>query len=189
MILIPIWQKLLIPLMERYGFQLTPLESVSIGGLCAAFSFICAGVLQHRIFNDPDNPPTILWQFPMFFLIMLAEVLISVPGLQFCYTHAPSSMKTVLTAVWFINNALGNGIVVIFTELRLIENKSVEFFFYAFLMFAGTVAFTILSENFNSGESIVPDDQTLEAYNYVDKSSNLEENFLDDNTGDADSDY
>lgn len=186
LIQIPIWQKLVLPLMERNNFHLSSLESVSVGGLCAAFSFVWSGFLQHRIMADSENVPSILWQFPMFFLIMMGEVLISVPGLKFCYTHAPSSMKSVLTAVWFINNALGNLIVVILTELRFIKNKSIEFYFYAFLMFVATIIFTILAENYekNNQNAVVSEENTIEAYIYVDEvqSTNLEENFLDDSS-------
>lgn len=185
LIQIPIWQKLVLPLMERNNFHLSSLESVSIGGLCAAFSFVWSGFLQNRIMTDSQNVPSIFWQFPMFFLIMMGEVLISVPGLKFCYTHAPSSMKSVLTAVWFINNALGNAIVVVLTELRLIKNKSIEFYFYAFLMFLATIMFTVLAENYEkNNQNVVSEENTIEAYIYVDEvqSTNLEENFLDDSS-------
>lgn len=185
LIQIPMWQKIVLPLMKRSGFHLSSLESVSIGGLCAAFAYVGSGFLQHRIHADPFRPPSILWQFPMFFLIMMGEVLISVPGLQFCYTHAPTSMKSVLTAVWFANNAIGNLIVVILTQLRLVENKSLEFFFYAFLMFIATLIFTVQAQKFkleNPENSNVSEEQTIEAYIYVEdvQSSNLEENFLDE---------
>lgn len=178
---IPFWHRIILPWMEKKNFHLTSLESVSIGGLCAAFSFVYAGFLQHWIVTNVHHPPSILWQFPMFFLIMMGEVLISVPGLKFCYTHAPESMKSVLTSVWFINNAIGNLIVVIFTQLRLIENKSLEFFFYAFLMFIGTIIFTILSKSYeDQNQNSVSEEATIETYIYVDQApaTNLEENFL-----------
>ena len=177
---IPLWHRIVLPWMERKNFHLTSLESVSIGGLCAAFAFVLAGFLQHRIAVDPENPPSILWQFPMFFLIMMGEVLISVPGLKFCYTHAPLSMKSVLTAFWFINNAFGNLIVVIFTQFRLMENKSLEFFFYAFLMFIGTIVFTVLSKNYENQNLAISEEQTIETFIHVDQvpATNLEENFL-----------
>lgn len=184
LIQIPFWQKIILPFMKRRGFYLSSLESVSIGGLCAAFAYVALGFLQYRIEENPSSPPSIFWQFPAFFLIMMGEVLISVPGLQFCYTHAPSSMKSVLTAVWFINNAIGNLIVVIVTALQLVENKGLEFFLYAFLMFTGTIIFTILAIEFKleNAEGITSDEQTIESFIYVEEveSSSLEENFLDE---------
>lgn len=186
LIQIPIWQRIVMPWMQRHDFHLTSLESVSVGGICAGFSFICSGFLQYYIEAYPENPPHVIWQLPQFFLIMLGEVLISVPGLKFSYTHAPSSMKSVLTAVWFINNAMGNLIVVIITELQLVERQSAEFFFYSVLMFIGTIIFTILANQFHAenvdSTSVVSDEQNIERYIYVDDvtSTNLEENFLDD---------
>lgn len=186
LILIPSWQKIVLPTFEKFDIHITSLESVSIGGLCAAFSFVWAGFFQHKIHEFKDESLSIMWQFPMFFLIMMAEVLISVPGLQFCYTHAPSSMKSVLTAVWFINNALGNLIVVFISQLRLTSNRSVEFFFYAFLMFVATIIFTTLSGNFENENMRrgFSDEQVIENYIYVDEvqSTNLEENFIDDDS-------
>lgn len=184
LIQIPVWQKIFLPMLERHNIHISALDSVSIGGLCAAFAYVCSGFLQHRIAIDPTNPPSILWQFPQFFLIMLGEVLISVPGLKFCYTHAPSSMKSVLTAVWFINNAMGNLIVVTITELNLFDNRSLEQFFYAFLMFAATIIFTLLAENFNRNNSEsdrISEDQGVEGYIHADavQAANLEENFHD----------
>lgn len=191
---IPMWQKIVMPLMKRCNFHLSSLESVSLGGLCAAFAYVGAGFLQHRIESDPSHSPSIIWQFPMFFLIMMGEVLISVPGLQFCYTHAPSSMKSVLTAVWFANNAIGNLLVVIFTQFRVVEDKSLEFFFYAFLMFAATIVFTLLAQNFklqHPENDTAADEQTIEAYIYVEdvQSSNLEENCFDKKQTDDDDSF
>lgn len=58
---------------------------------------------------------------------MIGELLLAIPGIQFAFTQAPASMKSVITAVWFINNAFGNLIVVLITELKPVE-KQVSFF-------------------------------------------------------------
>lgn len=68
--------------------------------------------------RNPPNSISVLWQLPQFTLLMVGEVLLAIPGIQFAFTQAPSSMKSVLTAAWFINNAFGNIIVVFITELK-----------------------------------------------------------------------
>lgn len=60
---------------------------------------------------------------------MIGELLLAIPGIQFAFTQAPASMKSVITAVWFINNAFGNLIVVLITELKPVE-KQVSFYLY-----------------------------------------------------------
>lgn len=57
---------------------------------------------------------------------MIGELLLAIPGIQFAFKEAPNSMKSVVTAAWFINNAFGNVIVVLITELKPVR-KEVSF--------------------------------------------------------------
>lgn len=138
LILIPLWKNLLIPLLLSYNIHISPLESIGMGGVSASLSFFCAAILQFNIehFRD-ENQLSILWQIPQYLLLMLGEVWLSLPGLNFSFTQSPSSMKSVMTAAWFCNCAFGNLIVIIITELQLFDEtqKGYQFFLYAFLMF------------------------------------------------------
>lgn len=140
--LIPLWKHIVIPILNRLNYTLEPLQSVAGGALSAAFSFGCAGYLQYQIEKGNNQTISIAWQFPQFFLLMLGEILLSIPGLQFSYTQAPTTMKSVLTASWFINCAIGNLMVVAITELNLFQRQSNEFFFYATLMLVCTMIFS-----------------------------------------------
>jgi dipeptide/tripeptide permease len=113
---------------------------------------------------------------------MMGEVWISIPGLRFSYTQAPQSMKSVLTAAWFANNAFGNLIVVVLTEIQPTTIQSIEFFLYAGLMFVGTIIFTLLARNYEKNNMITSEDEVIEAFIYSKavQSSNLEENLDDD---------
>lgn len=180
LIVIPLWQKIINPLLEKMGINLTSLECVFIGGLFASMSFVCAGFLQYYIFLDVSaNDYSILWQLPQFLFIMSAEMLISVTGLKYAYTKAPASMKSVLTAIFFINNAMGNLIVVIITQLGLFnDDHAMEFFFYAFLMLIGTVFIKIMSDTHDDPQTTACDEQTIETFIFVEEIqvTNLEEN-------------
>lgn len=108
----------------------------------------------------------------------MGELLLSIPGLQFAFTQvfqlklkfkfkfsvlnfmllvyvlfifffqAPVSMKSVVTAAWFLNNAFGNLLVVLITELNIFPNQSDEFFFYAILMIIAIVIYTFLAYDY-----------------------------------------
>lgn len=43
----------------------------------------------------------------------MGEIMFSITGLEFSYSQAPSSMKSVLQASWLLTTAFGNLIVVI----------------------------------------------------------------------------
>ncbi|XP_065354872.1 solute carrier family 15 member 2 [Calliphora vicina] len=148
-ILIPMWQYLVKPCLKCcFNYELQPLQSVTLGGVFSAFSFICAGVLQRYVLSMPFKSVNVLWQIPQFILIMLGELLLSIPGLQFAFTQAPASMKSVVTAAWFLNNAFGNLIVVLITQLNFFPTQSDEFFFYSILMIVAIVIYTFLAYDY-----------------------------------------
>lgn len=160
--LIPIWKHVVIPIFHKLNFTLDPLQSVAGGALSAALAFVCAGYLQHQIERRNNQKISIAWQFPQFFLLMLGEILLSIPGLQFSFTQAPKSMKSVLTAAWFINCAIGNLMVVVITELNWFQRQSNEFFFYAAFMFVCTMIFSYFAA-FYEHERI--DDDEVQNFN------------------------
>ncbi|XP_067825277.1 solute carrier family 15 member 2-like [Heptranchias perlo] len=77
---------------------------------------------------------SVLWQIPQYLIISMSEILFSVTGLHLAYTQAPSSMRSVVMAAWFLTIAMGNLIVVVIAECTLISNQAVEFFLFAALM-------------------------------------------------------
>lgn len=94
----------------------------------------------------------IAWQMPQFLLLMMGELLLSIPGLQFAFTQAPTTMKSVVTAAWFLNNAFGNLIVVLVTELGLLSSQVAEYFFYAVVMLVCIIIFALLAFDYTLQE-------------------------------------
>ena len=75
----------------------------------------------------------------------IGEIMFSISGVTFAYSQAHASMKSVMQAVWFLTVAFGNLIVIIIAEARITTNQVVEYIFFAGLLFAATVIFTILA--------------------------------------------
>lgn len=167
LLLIPIWKYVVTPIFNKINYKLEPLQSVAGGAMSAALSFVCAGYLQHQIERRNNQKISIAWQFPQFFLLMMGEILLSIPGLQFSYTQAPATMKSVLTAAWFVNCAIGNLLVVLITELNLFQRQSNEYFFYATLMFVCTMIFSYFASFYENETSAV------EVQNFNAKSGNV----------------
>lgn len=94
--------------------------------------------------TDP-NSVNILWLVPQYVVMTLGEVMFSVTGLEFSYSQAPVSMKSVLSACWLLTVAFGNVIVVIIAELALFESQAYEFFLFAGLMFIDMVLFMFMA--------------------------------------------
>lgn len=60
---------------------------------------------------------------PQYIILTMAEVMFSVTGLQFAFTQAPESMKSLLQAGWLLSVAFGNLIVVIIKGSRPFQRQ------------------------------------------------------------------
>jgi solute carrier family 15 oligopeptide transporter 1 len=69
----------------------------------------------------------------------------SVTGLEFSFTQAPESMKSVLQGCWQLTVAFGNLIVVFLVGINIFPQQSSEFLLFAGLMFVDMGIFAILA--------------------------------------------
>ncbi len=86
------------------GYRIRPTDKITAGFLLTA-----AATALHAaagwIATNPDGSiakVSILWQLAAYVVLTLGEVLISVTGLELAYTAAPRSMKSFITALWFV---------------------------------------------------------------------------------------
>lgn len=95
-------------------------------------------------------PPSlhILWQIPQYVIMTAGEIMFSVTGLEFSFTQAPSSMKSVLQAFWLLTVTFGNIYVVIIAKIKLFDTQSGEFFLFAGLMALNIVLFIFLAKKY-----------------------------------------
>lgn len=69
------------------------------------------------------NSMSMLWMIPQYVVMALGEVTFSVTGLQFSYSQAPDSMKSVLQAFWQLNVAFGNVIDIIIVGANIFYSQ------------------------------------------------------------------
>ncbi|CAG7733134.1 unnamed protein product, partial [Allacma fusca] len=89
-----------------------------------------------------------LWLIPQYITLTLAEVMFAVSGMEFSYSQAPTSMKSVMQSAWLVTIALGNLIVALVAKMKFFSDQSSEFFFFAILMLADMVIFVWLAKRF-----------------------------------------
>lgn len=170
LIMVPLFQFGIYPLINKFRRNpLKPLEKMFMGMLLIMITFLMAAGLQFWMDSkgtfapNPLDPNTIicvegcvhiLWQTPQYILVTAAEVLLSVTGLDFSYSEAPLSMKTVCSSIWLLTVAFGNIIVIIFTELNLtslIFKSHIQawtFLFWACMMIFGIVPCLYYNRNY-----------------------------------------
>ncbi|XP_065059482.1 solute carrier family 15 member 1-like isoform X1 [Rhopilema esculentum] len=85
-----------------------------------------------------------IWQLPQYVVITAGEVMFSVTGLEFAYSQAPHSMKSVLQACWLLTVAFGDLLVVIFSEAKPVTGVEKEMFLYGGFMGIVAIIFGIM---------------------------------------------
>lgn len=142
MMLIPILAYVVYPTIAKLGFNPTPLRRMTIGMALASLSFVAVAVIQVKIdvLAVSGHKVSVLWQLIPYILITLAEVFVSITGLEFAYTQAPLRMKSTIMGFWLLTTALGN-VLVAFTA-RFAHLDLVDFFwFFAGLMGVAALLF------------------------------------------------
>ncbi|CAH1963976.1 unnamed protein product [Acanthoscelides obtectus] len=91
------------------------------------------------------NDVHILWLLPQYVIITAAEIMFSITGLEFSYSQAPVSMKSLLQACFLLTTAFGNLIIVIIESFKFFDLQSSNFFLYTVLMILDMVLFGILA--------------------------------------------
>jgi len=121
MILIPVNNLLLFPMLRKLGIEPSPLRRMTAGIVLSAAAWIVVGNLQVAL--DAGDPVSIAWQIAPYALLTLGEVLVSATGLEFAYSQAPASMKGVIMALWYLAVTVGNLWVLIVNAS--VKNESV----------------------------------------------------------------
>jgi POT family proton-dependent oligopeptide transporter len=141
MLLIPLLNWGVYPLFEKLGIKTTPLRRMTVGMLTAAASFAAVAIIQSRIDQQGVGQVSITWQLVPYVILTLAEVLVSVTGLEFAYTQAPKRMKSTIMGFWLLTVAAGNVLVAVISKIRLPEQQF--FWVFAGLMAASGVLFGV----------------------------------------------
>ncbi len=146
-LLIPVFTHGVYPLWGRV-MKVTPMRKVALGFFVATAAFAISAAAQARI--DAGQTPSILWQLAAYVVLTSAEVLVSITALEYAYTQAPRTMKSLVMALFMLSISLGN----LFTSAVnfFIRNPdgSVKlagadyFWFFTALMLATAVVFTLL---------------------------------------------
>ena len=137
MILIPYTTFGLYPLRSKIGIEPTPLRRMTLGMFIAGLSFVPVAIIQQIL--DAGTPVHVVWQFIPYVVITVAEVMISITGLEFAYSQAPKRMKSVIMGFWLLNVTIGNLLVVLITYwfADMSKNRLAQFFWVFAALMAG----------------------------------------------------
>ena len=124
LIFAPTFTYFLYPKINKY-FTLTPLKKISIGLFLTVPSFIIIGYLQTQI--DLGYTPSIGWQIFAYAILTASEVLVSITCLEFSYTQAPNTIKSLIMGCFMLSIAFGNTFTMIVSNFITNINDGASF--------------------------------------------------------------
>ncbi|XP_023320404.1 peptide transporter family 2 isoform X2 [Eurytemora carolleeae] len=103
--------------------------------------FVYDGTIHVHALTQP-NTIHIFWILPQYIILTVGEILFSITSLEFAYSQAPVSMKSIMQSLFYLTTAVGNLITLIVVEIvsALELEQWIEFFLFAGLL----VLFTFL---------------------------------------------
>ena len=165
-LLIPFFAFVVYPALNRI-IKLTPLRKIAMGFLVAALAFSITSITQEKI--DSGLSPGIAWQLFAYVLLTSAEVMVSITALEYSYTQAPKTMKSMIMAFFMLSVSLGN----IFTSAvnffiqrddgTLMLEGAEYFWFFTLLMAVTGVLFALLTPLFKDRTILQVDESQLES--------------------------
>jgi POT family proton-dependent oligopeptide transporter len=127
LVFIPILDRVVYPILRKLRIELKPIARITIGFALSSLCLAYAAIVQHIIYRSgpcyesPGACPAgmdgktplpnhvhIAVQTPAYVFIGLAEIFISVTGLEYAYTKAPPSMKSFVQSLYLFTSAIGS---------------------------------------------------------------------------------
>ena len=101
---------LLFARLMKGGYRVRATDKMALGFILTALSMaIHAFAAYLAIGADGEvTKVTVWWQILAYFIITLAEILISITGLELAFAAAPKSMKGFITSLWLLMVGLAN---------------------------------------------------------------------------------
>lgn len=153
LIFIPLFSFGIYPLWGKIAKRaILPLEKISIGLFVTVFSFLSLVIIQYQL--DQGNVVHILWQFVPYFILTIAEIMVSITALEFSYTQAPLKMKSLIMSFYLLSASFGNAITAFINWFIVNEKGEVilsdvnYFVFFTLLMLIASILFIPIARKY-----------------------------------------
>ncbi|EEA23194.1 hypothetical protein TMatcc_002051 [Talaromyces marneffei ATCC 18224] len=123
LILLPVLDRVVFPFLRRLGVPVHHVNRITMGFLICGVSMLYAAFVQRTIYAAPPcydrprapecmggkvpNQVSIFLQSPAYVLVAVSEILASVAGVEYAFTQAPKSMKSLIMAVYLSTVSAG----------------------------------------------------------------------------------
>jgi POT family proton-dependent oligopeptide transporter len=165
MTFVPLFDLVLYPLARRF-VDITPLRKIGFGFFLTVIAFALTAHAEALL--GTGQSVSILWQVGSYFILTAAEVLVSVTALEFSYSQAPNSLKSLIMGLYLLSVTLGNTITSLVNKLIQDENGqstltgSAYYMFFTYLMLGASIIYMFYARTYK-GKTFVQEKATTGA--------------------------
>lgn len=160
---IPLFSYGVYPAIEKMGIKVTSLRKIGAGMVFTMITFVVIALIQTKI--DAGLKPNIAWQILAYVLITVAEILISITGLEYAYTQAPPIMKSTVMACFLATVFVGDFFVSLINKDIIAGGffstlKGAHYYWFFFYVMLGFTVLYIFVSKFIKEKSYLIDTTT-----------------------------
>ncbi|KAE8389625.1 POT peptide transporter [Aspergillus alliaceus] len=154
---IPLFECFIYPGLRRYNIAFHPISRITAGFFVAACAMALAGGLQELIYETspcqrnptadgcegatPARKISVFLQIPVYSLIGISELLAMLSGMEYAYTKAPQSMRSVIMALFLMTGAVGSSLGISLSSVSVDPRVLVEYVSLSATMLVAAIVF------------------------------------------------
>ncbi|KAF7114453.1 hypothetical protein CNMCM5793_008757 [Aspergillus hiratsukae] len=149
---VPLFERIINPALRRFHIPFKPISRMTTGFVAIAFAIAIAAGIQQLIYHSPPSHVSIFLQIPVYSLIGLAEFFASLSGMEYAYTKAPTSMRSIVSALFLLTCTIGSTLGITLSTVSVDPKVLVEYASLSVTMFATAVLFYFCFRKYNRME-------------------------------------
>ncbi|KJK60844.1 PTR2 like protein [Aspergillus parasiticus SU-1] len=168
LIAVPLFERFIYPTLHRFHIKFRPISRITTGFLLASCAMALAAGLQELIYETspcqrnptadsckgvpPARKISLLLQIPVYCLMGLAELLAMLSGMEYAYTKAPKSMRSIIMSLFLLAGAFGSSIGISLSPTSVDPKVLIEYISLSATMLVAALVFFLCFQKYNRME-------------------------------------
>ncbi|PKY04657.1 POT peptide transporter [Aspergillus campestris IBT 28561] len=190
LIAVPLFETVIFPTLRRFNIRFKPISRMTTGFFIKACAIAYAAILQELIYKaspcqrSPEiegcgetrrgEKISIFLQVPVYSMIGLSEFFAVLSGMEYAYTKAPQSMRSIVSALFLLMSAIGAALGITLSPVSVDPTVLIEFISLSAVMFVTAIAFFLCFRRYNRAEEEMNQLKEPRSSSETDESSRLE---------------
>ncbi|GFF81081.1 oligopeptide transporter [Aspergillus lentulus] len=162
-------EKFVYPTLRRFRLSFKPISRITAGFLVMACAIGYSAGIQDLIYRSPPcyehplsrycsdggrtpNDVSVFLQVPVYTMTALSEVLAYVAGMEYAYTKAPKSMRSIVSALFLVTCTIGSMLGITLSPVSKDPKVLVEYASLSGVMLVTAVLFLLAFRKYNKIE-------------------------------------